>query len=346
MRLVCPNCAAVYEVADEAIPQNGRDVQCAECGDTWFQEKRPSLRKPVAPQVRVPAMEDDDEDDAEEAALPRTGLRASEGATGQDNDLDEDDDEGDAAPVFSSRHRDTKGKVDPSVLDILRSEAERETAAREADDKGHTAPAPQIDATGEDADEDPEALAQRARDVRERLTAARNRGSRITFAGDKDETPDRGGGGGAQTLDDEDDDEDVQIAAAVARNLRRPVAENPQSSAPGQPGSRALPDVEELNSSLRSTSDKGRAREAKRAQKAAKRDAAGTSGRIGFYVAILIVLLLVAAYVLNERLALALPAAEPFLVTYVALADQARLLLADGFDAVVALVRDVLKQVL
>ena len=37
MRLTCPNCGAQYEVPDDVIPLAGRDVQCSNCGDTWFQ---------------------------------------------------------------------------------------------------------------------------------------------------------------------------------------------------------------------------------------------------------------------------------------------------------------------
>ena len=37
MRLVCPNCEAKYEVPEDAIPETGRDVQCANCGHAWFQ---------------------------------------------------------------------------------------------------------------------------------------------------------------------------------------------------------------------------------------------------------------------------------------------------------------------
>lgn len=36
MRLVCTNCDAEYEVPDDAIPAEGRDVQCSNCGHTWF----------------------------------------------------------------------------------------------------------------------------------------------------------------------------------------------------------------------------------------------------------------------------------------------------------------------
>lgn len=37
MRLVCPNCGAQYEVSAEAIPPQGRDVQCSSCDHTWFE---------------------------------------------------------------------------------------------------------------------------------------------------------------------------------------------------------------------------------------------------------------------------------------------------------------------
>lgn len=37
MRLICPNCGAQYEVPEDVIPDDGRDVQCSNCGDTWFQ---------------------------------------------------------------------------------------------------------------------------------------------------------------------------------------------------------------------------------------------------------------------------------------------------------------------
>lgn len=37
MRLNCPSCGAQYEVEDNAIPDEGRDVQCSACGHGWFQ---------------------------------------------------------------------------------------------------------------------------------------------------------------------------------------------------------------------------------------------------------------------------------------------------------------------
>lgn len=38
MRLICPNCGAQYEVDARVIPDTGRDVQCSNCGHTWFQQ--------------------------------------------------------------------------------------------------------------------------------------------------------------------------------------------------------------------------------------------------------------------------------------------------------------------
>ena len=37
MRLICPNFSAQYEVPADVIPAEGRDVQCSNCQETWFQ---------------------------------------------------------------------------------------------------------------------------------------------------------------------------------------------------------------------------------------------------------------------------------------------------------------------
>lgn len=60
MRLVCPNCEAKYEVPEDAIPETGRDVQCANCGHAWYQMRpRAAVTEPaaaaVAPAAPAPA---------------------------------------------------------------------------------------------------------------------------------------------------------------------------------------------------------------------------------------------------------------------------------------------------
>jgi predicted Zn finger-like uncharacterized protein len=96
MRLLCPNCDAEYEVDASVIPDNGRDVQCSNCGHAWFQlppeieaelEAEEALYEapaPVPPPAIVPEK------------LPRRG-------------------------------------IDESVLAVLREEADREAAARRGD---------------------------------------------------------------------------------------------------------------------------------------------------------------------------------------------------------------------
>ena len=49
MRLTCPECGAVYEVPESAIPAGGRDVQCTNCGHGWFH--RPGEDEPEEAEV-------------------------------------------------------------------------------------------------------------------------------------------------------------------------------------------------------------------------------------------------------------------------------------------------------
>ena len=96
MRLNCPNCEAQYEVPDDVIPPEGRDVQCAACGNTWFQ---PDPRASDAGAEDMP----DAAEDAEEA-VPDT--------------------------------RAGRRELDPDVASVLREEAAREQRVRAAPRSG------------------------------------------------------------------------------------------------------------------------------------------------------------------------------------------------------------------
>lgn len=54
MRLVCPNCEAKYEVPEDAIPETGRDVQCANCGHAWYQMRSRAAAEPAAAPAPAP----------------------------------------------------------------------------------------------------------------------------------------------------------------------------------------------------------------------------------------------------------------------------------------------------
>lgn len=99
MRLVCPNCAAQYEVGADVIPEAGRDVQCSNCGHTWFQASAAVTEAAPPPETAQP----------EPAA-------AAEAA---------------GAPAIETDQQ--RRTLDVSVLNILREEAEREARARQAE---------------------------------------------------------------------------------------------------------------------------------------------------------------------------------------------------------------------
>lgn len=144
MRLICPFCEAKYEVPEDAIPETGRDVQCANCGHAWFQMRlRPETAAPVAsapPAAEPPPAESSAP--AAEPAVPATaapdtadpgtdpGDAFPEAAQDLEPDLPEDPQPAPAAaePVATSAYA-----VDEGVLAILREEAEREALARRAE---------------------------------------------------------------------------------------------------------------------------------------------------------------------------------------------------------------------
>jgi predicted Zn finger-like uncharacterized protein len=253
MRLICPNCDAQYEVADDVIPTEGRDVQCSNCGQTWFQN-HPD---------HIPDDAEDDDEGREYLA--------------EQDDPPADDEERAEAPIPQRR------ELDPSVADILRQEAELESQARaQAADRLESQPELGLDSTETDAD-------RRAREARERM--ARMRG--------EDLAPDQ-----------------VSEAAATAAAI----------------GSRRdlLPDIEEINSTLRSTSDRQAGTTATAADAIEDEPQARKSGfRRGFSLMILLVVILGAIYAMAPEIAKAVPQVDPYLSAYVAQVDVIRVWL-DG----------------
>ncbi len=118
MRLTCPNCGAQYEVPDEVIPQNGRDVQCSNCGDTWFQ--------PHADNISDDMGESDDA--LIEEHRPTIPQQEPESAPEPEPEPEPELEEpAELAPQPRKR------ELDPSVADVLREEAALEAEARKHD---------------------------------------------------------------------------------------------------------------------------------------------------------------------------------------------------------------------
>ncbi len=78
MRLVCPNCEAKYEVPEDAIPETGRDVQCANCGHAWYQMRSRAAAEPAAAPAPAPVAAPARLAEAAPVATPEVTVAASE----------------------------------------------------------------------------------------------------------------------------------------------------------------------------------------------------------------------------------------------------------------------------
>jgi predicted Zn finger-like uncharacterized protein len=247
MRLICPNCDAQYEVVDDVIPTDGRDVQCSNCGQTWFQDHPDHIP-------------DEGPEDTEQPA-----------------DLVEPDD----TPAEDEERAETvppRRELDTSVADILRQEAELEAQARAGDALESQ---PELGLQEGDADSD-----RRAREAQERMAKIRG------------EEP-------AERAVSE------EAATAAALGSRRDL----------------LPDIEEINSTLRSSSDRqsGASGPSGDTHATQAQAAPSKSGfRRGFSLMILLAIILITIYVMAPEIAKAIPQVDPYLSSYVAKVDSAR----------------------
>jgi predicted Zn finger-like uncharacterized protein len=274
MRLICPNCSAQYEVPADIIPAEGRDVQCSNCQETWFQthpdtepqtDVAQTLKEhfaqtepeaaPVPPQSDAVSEPDPIDDEFERTLDPELDTIA------------EGEPEIAPAPVITDER--SKREIDPSVADILREEAQREREQRAAETLEHQ------DEFAVDTDEPT-----------------------------SDPQPKKSG-----YIDPKLDDLDEMY----------------KDTASDAPGSRRdlLPDIEEINSTLRR--DKKSANREEPETQARK----NASGRRGFRAAIILLLSAVAVYAYADLIISNVPQLAPYLNAYVAQIDQWRAALSD-----------------
>lgn len=57
MRLICPQCNALYEVSSDMIPPEGREVECSACGNVWHQPANLREMRGLAEDLRAPRVE-------------------------------------------------------------------------------------------------------------------------------------------------------------------------------------------------------------------------------------------------------------------------------------------------
>lgn len=330
MRLVCPNCGAQYEVPDDVIPQGGRDVQCSNCGHTWFQvhpDQDPGLAEDLE---EAPAQDDFDDTMDEPAAPPDTrpiwdeaddDLPLSDDLRPEANDTWDEDEEGEVTPPWETQDvtpaqdvpappvedyeddyeswdeeapaaTEPRRNLDPNVADLLREEAEREARQRAAE-RGGLETQPELGLTQSDEDES----TRRQREAQERM--ARLRGEPAPADADTRQEAEAAA---------------MSAAAAEAAASRRDL----------------LPDIDEINSTLRSTSDRRPAsaagdHETPGPALAAAPETRPGGFRRGFSIVVLLMVLAIALYVLAPRLAEMVPALRGPLAAYVEVMNGLRL---------------------
>ena len=233
-------------------------------------------------------------------------LFGASGAADPLPDLDEDD-----APPPPAMADAPKRSIDENLMAVLREEAEREAAARKAD-------AAPIETQTEMGLSAPAAAAAAAAAAAVVASAEQSRAAGAV------PTPAHAGG-----------------LAAAARRIAQLKGQDPDAPppAPPRPATRRdlLPDIEEINSSLKGAEPAVMAMEAE--------DGPGPSGasgfRSGFALAILLALLLLVVYVAAPRIVAMVPQAEGAVSAYVAGVDGLRLWL----DAVLRSATDAVREV-
>jgi predicted Zn finger-like uncharacterized protein len=293
MRLICPNCDAQYEVPDDVIPAAGRDVQCSSCGNTWFfqpvddrDHAADAAEAEIAEAVQ-PAPEPAPEVAPGDIPSDRPATAAPEPGPGAEPPAAEGADD---APV---PHEDTpmpRRRLDPEIANVLREEAEYEARAREAE-RSTLETQPEL---GLSQSEGPDAAARR------RAAEARARMARL--AGESIPGPD-----GSPIPISATEPVGVPAAAAAAGNSRRGM----------------LPDVEDINATLTSESDRPRPQDTEAPNREPLPEPKGR-GRTGFVTMLALAALGLCGYVFAPQITEAVPGLEAPMAAYVGAVDTAR----------------------
>lgn len=363
MRLICPNCGAQYEVDESVIPETGRDVQCSGCGQTWFQQSRKMIEAAEAAEAEaaqaVPEGWEaegleaegwgaEPEPDAEPHAAPAPEPEAvphkpavppadASAAPPDEADLQLALAEalaGEPSPPKPEAQPEPKPEaaapsvapapavgavprrsLDDNLLAILREEAERESAARRAETVGlETQQEMNLEPAkaGTAADRAASKLASRPPAATKPVAPVRPRRPELDFS----------------DLDSDFEEEAPELSADLS--------EGPAHSAAGRlvgPRRQMLPDIEEINSSLRASADRsGEPAALDTPQQLARQR---SSFRLGFSLVLLIAVAGLLLYLFAAPLAARLPALTPVIESYVATVNTGRLWLDTQLETLI-----------
>ena len=341
MRLVCPNCEAKYEVPEDAIPETGRDVQCANCGHAWFQMR--SRAAMAEPATAPPAPVVEPEPVAEPVAVAAVQetppvvepTAEPEGAVIAEAAPDPDAGEDSVAAGADAVVLDGEGEAGVAeVAPLAEDLAETVAAETMADDPVVDAPAVDEEIAEVTAVEADAVVAEGVGAAGAEASAAAAMAAPAAYAVDESvlailrEEAEREARArraeGARPLETQAD-LGIDTAIPVAKVVETAPAPTPvETEADDKLANRRtrLPDVEEINSTLRPTETA----DDMAASGDARASAEGRSSfRSGFLMVLTVAILGSALYGSADALAQAVPALAEPLKAYVGFVDSLRL---------------------
>ncbi len=314
MRLTCPNCGAQYEVPEDVIPAEGRDVQCSNCGKTWFQESSAALAQrqadsPAASQAASPVPSQaspPQEDEVEAASEPRAQAATPVGSTFSRAPATLSD-----APVSAEAPAEPPAMEPPEETD----EAEEDFSDPAAEFFSTSVDAPDDDSE-EDTPKEAPKPAQRTLDpaIASILRAEAQRETALRAAESE----------GLETQPElglqSPPPEDLETRARETRE-RMSRLDDDSVEVTQSPRRELLPDIEEINSSL----GQGDTRSVLADDDATELTQPRRRGFVrGFLFAVLIAIALVLVYQNSATIAQQVPDAKPYLQSYVRWVDETR----------------------
>jgi predicted Zn finger-like uncharacterized protein len=311
MRLVCPNCDAEYEVDASAIPEGGRDVQCSACGHAWFQ---------LPPDV-IAAKED-------EAALydpqPAAAVIPPAAVTAVEPARTAMPPEPDAIPDLAP---------EPEPADLPPEPAPEPMTAARVDATAE--PAPSSSMPGRSLDESLMAVlreeAEREAQARKAESAGLEMQTEMPLAGPAATTAMPAAGGPDTALGP------ATIALRKIAKLRgepEPKPPVPTKADITRPRRELLPEIEEINSSLRAVSEKREADQGAVADTMHDIEPRSGGFRRGFLTVMILVILGAALYIAAPILSARVPALAGVMAAYVQGVDALRM----GLDGLARLI--------
>lgn len=285
MRMICPNCNAQYEVDDNVIPESGRDVQCSNCGHTWYQNHG-DQEVDQAEELGAEAPGGSAEQQASESIDPQAEVSA-QASSGQADPAPQESDIQPGADQPDAEVSEVAGQ--PAVADQPEDDSQTEIAAA-ADTSAPTRPPLGDEVTGILHEEAERETAERSADL-----------------GGVEMQPDLG-------LQQGPDETRANIQERMAR-LRGVDDDGPKAVAEVGVSKRRdlLPDIEEINSTL-TASSQGAAGDSETVEQVQRRR---SSFRLGFALTVLLFAAMALVYVYAPQIVSLAPRAEPYLVDYV-----------------------------